>query len=85
VEELAKYRRMKASGGSASVVYRTAKDDGADEVTAIRMLRSVFSLSLVEAKEAILLSEPYGQGLSEQQKGLIEPIEEALKLEGETG
>jgi ribosomal protein L7/L12 len=83
MDEFTKYRLMKDSGASAPVIYNTAKDDGADEIMAIRMLRSVFSLSLVEAKEVIQAADHPHQRLSEQQKGLIRPIEEALKRQND--
>ncbi|MGO9484230.1 MAG: hypothetical protein ACLPX9_06565 [Rhodomicrobium sp.] len=79
MEDFVKYRQMQARGATSSTVYKAAKIDGLDEITAIRMLRSIFGLSLLEAKQAISLAEGRGKGLSEQQAELKDAIDASLK------
>lgn len=52
--ELEKYEVMRDHGATASEVYLAARAEGMDEITSIRMLRSVFALSLLQAKDATL-------------------------------
>jgi hypothetical protein len=46
------YQQMRTQGATARDVYVRAKADGVDEITAIRLLREVFGISLVDAKRA---------------------------------
>ncbi len=51
MDTFAKYREMREQGASPRQVYLTAKGDGLDEITLIRLVRTVFNLSLREAKQ----------------------------------
>jgi len=53
MESHEKYESMKDQGSNAGQVYRAGKADSLDEIALLRMIRSVFHLSLVEAKRAI--------------------------------
>lgn len=48
-----KYQRLKAIGKTPRDVYLAAKADGIGEVDALCLLREVFGLTIVEAKEAM--------------------------------
>jgi hypothetical protein len=50
MDTFAKYREMLTRGASARQVYLAGKGDGLDEITLIRLVRTVFNLSLAEAK-----------------------------------
>ena len=51
MDEWTKYQRLVDSGVSAHDVYLLAKDDGVDYVACIRLLRQLFDLDLMQAKE----------------------------------
>jgi hypothetical protein len=51
-DDFIRYEAMRDSGASREVVCRSAIADGHDPVTLIYLLRLVFQLSLVEAKES---------------------------------
>ncbi len=51
MSEFPKYAEMRSQGASARNVYLAAQADGLDAIQTIRMLRQVFGLSLVEAKQ----------------------------------
>lgn len=53
MSEFQKYEQLHSAGQSAPQVYQTAKTDGMDDIRAVRMLRSVFGMTLGEAKQAI--------------------------------
>ncbi len=57
-----KYEEMRDIGAGPQQVYLAARDDGHDEIAAIKALRQVFHLSLQEAQEAI------SQALKERQQ-----------------
>jgi hypothetical protein len=50
MDDFDKYIRMRDQGTRPEQVYQTAKADGLDEITLIRLVRKVFNLSLGEAK-----------------------------------
>ena len=50
MSEFAKYKAMCDGGTAPEIVYQRAKADGLDEVSLIRLLRSVCGLSLSDAK-----------------------------------
>jgi hypothetical protein len=81
-----RYGAMRDSGASPEVVCRSAIADGHDPVTLIRLLRWVFQLSLVKAKEVRVRGEGLAGTLAEYQEKLVEPLRIALEAisEGET-
>ncbi|HEV3416502.1 MAG TPA: hypothetical protein VG056_06810 [Pirellulales bacterium] len=60
MNEFSQYVRQRGEGRSPREVYESAKADGVDEIAAIRMLRSVFGLSIVDAKKATLTADVFG-------------------------
>ncbi|MCI0683123.1 MAG: hypothetical protein L0Y71_13560 [Gemmataceae bacterium] len=50
MDDFTKLHAMRAQGASPEQIYATAKADGIDEITCIRLLRKVCSLGLAEAK-----------------------------------
>jgi hypothetical protein len=53
MDDFSKYEHLRAIGFTPKQVHLTAKADGFDEITSIRLLRRVFDLSLADAKRAI--------------------------------
>jgi hypothetical protein len=50
-DEFSRYETMRDTGSSLKDVYREAARDGLDAIALIRFVRSVYSLSLAQAKE----------------------------------
>lgn len=69
-----KYAEMKASGSTPHQVYTAVRGDGLDLLTAIRLLRHLFGLSLVDAK-SVTCEVDSGISLRERQGMLVEPLE----------
>ena len=53
MNDLSKYQVLRTEGADSAAVYRALRADGHGQVEGIRMLREVFSLSLVNAKSVI--------------------------------
>jgi hypothetical protein len=83
MDDFVKYESMKAAGASAVDVYRKAVADGVDSITSIRLLRKVYGLSLVEAKDVTIRASGAAKSLDEFQAGLVEPLEEMLNKQKE--
>ena len=77
-----KYKNQYLEGMSAKETYRVAKKDGLNFSQCIRMLREVYGLSLIEAKEIIVTTDKQVDSLAEYQEKLAPLIESELdKLE----
>jgi hypothetical protein len=76
MDYFAKYETMKSDGTSAVEVYRAALADGLDPITRIRLLRTVFGLSLAEAKEVTIVASESAKSLDDFQSGIAQQIEE---------
>lgn len=74
-----KYTQMRDQGTGVNTVYLTAKSDGLDLAACIRMLRQVFGLSFVEAKEVTVVANKLGKSLSDYQEKMIPNLERVLK------
>jgi len=59
MDDFKKYEQLRDSNQSPRTAYLAAKDDGVDEIAAIRMLRRVFGLSIVDAKKATGANEDF--------------------------
>ena len=82
-DEFETFHEMKRRGRSPVECAMAAKDAGLDFIPRIRMLREVYGLSLVDAKEAIVVSEGWSS-LHEYQGSLVPALESAFKaLESE--
>ena len=83
MDDFSAYERSRDAGASPKEVYLRGRADGLDEITSIRMIRKVFSLSLVQAKEVTVVADGLADSLEEFQERLIPVVEQALK-EAET-
>lgn len=61
MDDFSPYEELHTAGAAPRDVYQRAKADGLDEIGAIRMLRTVFGMSLGEAKRAIGAAEALDQ------------------------
>jgi hypothetical protein len=59
MDDFRKYEQLRDSNQSPRAAYPIAKGEGVDEITAIRMLRRVFGLSIVDAKKATGANEDF--------------------------
>jgi hypothetical protein len=69
-----KYVDMKTSGASPEEVFREAVNDKVDLITRIRMIRSVFCLSALGAKEVFVRVETESQSLDQHQEKIANEI-----------
>ncbi len=77
-DDFSKYEAMRDQGSGPRDVYLAAKADGHDPITLLRLLRRVFSLSLVQAKEVKVTAEGWASSLEEHQERLVPVVEQAL-------
>ena len=75
MDDFRKYEEMRRSGESPPEIYRTARADGLDSITLIRLLRTVCKLSLREAKEVTVVADGLGTSLSDYQEKLLPGVE----------
>lgn len=79
MDNFTKYEILRDRKITKEHIYLIAQADRLDNVTCIRMLRKVFKLSLVEAKEVTIVAEGYANSLREYQEKFILPaLEEVL-------
>ncbi|MCU0547489.1 MAG: hypothetical protein MUE44_35900 [Oscillatoriaceae cyanobacterium Prado104] len=78
VDDFTKYERMEERDVKPEQVYLIAEADGLDFSTSIRMLRRVYNLSLIEAKEVSILSKSKADSLIKHQEKLLPSLEKAL-------
>jgi hypothetical protein len=78
MEDFSKYERLRAGGITAIAMWRQAQDDGLDFGSRIRMIRKVFGLTLMQAKEVSVKAES-GRTLTEHQETLARGIEDVLE------
>ncbi|HET6878897.1 MAG TPA: hypothetical protein VFI31_02005 [Pirellulales bacterium] len=74
-DDFTRYEAMQRSGACPEEIYRAASRNGLDDITRIRLIRVVCSLSLGEAKEVMLRAEGDASTLDEFQQGIAEAIE----------
>lgn len=72
------YEELKIAGHDPAFVFNTAKADGVDDITMIRLLRQVFGLSLAEAKGVMVTAKGKGETLSEHQGKVAESVAKIL-------
>ena len=78
LSDFTKYKYMRDAGANAQQVYMSAKTDGINPIACIRLLRELFQLSLVEAKEIIVAVDHQGIALEEYQEKLKPQIERLI-------
>jgi hypothetical protein len=76
--ELHKYQQLHAAGATPIDIYRLAQQDGLGEIACIRLMRQLFQLSLVEAKEVIVRGTGLSSSLQAHQATLVPVLEEVL-------
>ena len=74
-DDFSKYEAMKQSGASPEVVYWVAERDGMDNITMFRLIRSVFSLELTEAKQIIIRAKGWANSLEEYEDRIADILE----------
>jgi hypothetical protein len=78
MDDFRKYEQMRDEGSSPRDVYLTAKADGLDEITSLRLLRKVFALSLTGAKEVTIVASGAANSLEDFQEKWLPVVEQAL-------
>jgi hypothetical protein len=73
-DDFAKYEAMKKEGASPEDVHREAVRDGIDNITVVRLIRHVFSLSLAEAKEVRLKAVGIADSLEKHESRIADEI-----------
>jgi len=77
MSEFPEFEQMRAEGASAIDVFRKAKAEGRDDIVCIRMVRAVFGLSLLEAKEVLIIASGIATSLHEHEERLARELEES--------
>ncbi|AFY91853.1 hypothetical protein [Chamaesiphon minutus] len=81
-DDWSRYIRFRDDGLSPQDVWNYARSDGLKFADSIRMIRLVFDLTLVEAKEVTIQAESLGTSLEEYQGRVLLPaIEAATSLD----
>ena len=85
-DDFTKYQDLFKQGNSPEQVYYIASVDGLDIAARIRMLRNVFKLSFIEAKEVSVKALGQAKNLSDHQESFLPELERVLedKVEGGT-
>ena len=78
VDNFEKYAICSSRGISAKKTYEIAKQDGLNFGECIRMLRQVYTLSLIDAKEVIVTVDEKVNSLAEFQEKLTPLVESEL-------
>ncbi|MBI1281909.1 MAG: WecB/TagA/CpsF family glycosyltransferase [Anaerolineaceae bacterium] len=80
MNEYSKYEKMRDAGASPKEVYLAAKADKFKYAELIKLLRRVFDLSLVQAKEITVVSEGWADSLEKYQERFIPTLETSLDM-----
>jgi len=78
-----RFHQMKQHGADAESVYRAIREQGLGQIEAIRILRSVFGLSLQEAKEITIVAGGVAASLSEHEGRVATDLRQALEDDDE--
>lgn len=81
--DYARYDEMRDAGASPEEVYSAAMVDGIDIQHILGLLRRVFALSLVEAKEVHIKAQGYANSLQEYQEQLLDIFQEEISRESD--
>ena len=79
MDDFFKYEKFKQQGLTPRNVCSIAKEDGLDAFARIKMLRSVYKLSLSEAKEVYIQVETNSENLVEHQEKIIPGLKKIFK------
>jgi hypothetical protein len=78
-DDFTKYQILKEQGISPKQAYQLAGKDGLDIPAGIRMLRKVFELSFLQAKEVSIIASGKAKSLNDYQEKLLPELEEILE------
>lgn len=76
------YRVLANQGNAAKDICRLAREAGLRDFDRIVLIRELFGLSLVEAKEMIIIADGLASSLSEYQERFIPALEEIIASGG---
>lgn len=79
MDDFTKYASLREKGSSAHQAYLNARNDGLDTGACIRMLRSVYEVSFVEAKEITVQADGLGTSLDNYQEKLVPGLKKILE------
>lgn len=79
-EDFYPYVSMYLAGATPREVYLQAQADSLGDISCIRLLRAVFSLSLIEAKEIVVTASGRAKSLLEHQANLAPALWAALDI-----
>ncbi len=74
MDDFTKYERLRDADIGPRDACLSAKFDGLDNIAQIRMLRKVYRLSLIQAKEVLVISNTDVEDLNEYQKKLLDEL-----------
>jgi GNAT superfamily N-acetyltransferase len=78
--DYSKYEQMRDAGATPQDVYQMVKADHHTPIDSIKILRRVFGLTLVEAKEIIVIGDGLVLSLDDHQAGLAPALEKAVVM-----
>jgi hypothetical protein len=78
VDVFLKYKQLRDAGAAPLDIARIAVADGLDPITHIRLIRTVFQLSLTEAKEIMIIADDQATSLAEHQASLLPALTQTL-------
>ena len=79
MDDFTKYALLREKGSSAHQAYLIAKSDGLDFAACIRMLRSVYEVPFMDAKEITVQADGLGTSLDDYQEKLIPGLKKILE------
>ncbi|MBX3084450.1 MAG: hypothetical protein KF716_22625 [Anaerolineae bacterium] len=78
--DLSKYQSLAASGASARSVFLASRSDRLNLIESIIILRKIFGLSLIEAKEVAVTADGVYTSIEDFQASLVPAIERATYI-----
>lgn len=72
------YEKMRNTGATAADVFQAAMNNGKTHIEGIKLVRELFDLSLVQAKEVYIVSCGIAASLDEYQEKPVDVIEQAI-------
>lgn len=81
--EFQKYESLRDAGTSPKDTYLQARADDLTTISCIRMLQEVFNLSLVQAKEVMVIGDGLADSLDAYEEKVITGLHNIVKLEEE--
>ena len=77
-DDFSKYHQQRRDGATAEQVFRVGAQGGLDLITRIRMIRAVYGLSPMQAKEVMLRAEEIAGSLEEHQQRIANTLPEPI-------